>query len=82
MVLYWYTYYHRQGRQSGHPEDPERVTRLGAGRSGNHPGRGGVEVQPVAGTRATERGGRLIISGDLAITDDDVHSLRLSDQRW
>ncbi len=41
----------------------------------------GVRVEPVAGTGAKERAGRLIISGDLAITDDDVRSLRLADQR-
>jgi AbrB family looped-hinge helix DNA binding protein len=41
----------------------------------------GVRVEPVAGTGAQERAGRLIISGDRTITDDDVRSLRLADQR-
>ncbi len=48
-----------------------KITRDGAG----------VRVEPVAGVGAMERGGRLIIGGDIAITDDDVRSLRLADQR-
>ena len=41
----------------------------------------GVRIAPVAGTGTTERRGRLVIEGGVALTDDDVRSLRLADQR-
>lgn len=41
----------------------------------------GVRIEPVPGEGATETGGWLIIEAEAHLTDDDVRSLRLSDQR-
>lgn len=41
-----------------------------------------LRVEPVAGTELEERGGRLVIPpGGIAISDDDVRSLRDVDQK-
>ncbi|MGQ0848547.1 MAG: hypothetical protein ACT4OP_05425 [Actinomycetota bacterium] len=40
----------------------------------------GVRIEAIAGTGTTKRRGRLVIDTDLALTDDDVRSLRLADQ--
>lgn len=41
----------------------------------------GIRIEPVTGAGTTEVGGRLVIEGAVALTDDDVRSLRLGDQR-
>lgn len=41
----------------------------------------GVRIEPVSGRGVTERRGRLVIEADVTLTDDDVRSLRLADQR-
>lgn len=41
----------------------------------------GIRIEPVAGEGTTEVRGRRVIEGGLTITDDDVRSLRLGDQR-
>lgn len=41
----------------------------------------GVRIEPVTGTGATEKRGRLIIDSPHRLTDDQVRSLRLTDQR-
>lgn len=42
----------------------------------------GLRIEPVAGHELVEREGRMIIpTPGYTLTDDDVHSLRLADQR-
>jgi AbrB family looped-hinge helix DNA binding protein len=41
----------------------------------------GIRIEPVAGTGTVEVAGRRVIEGEVALTDDDVRSLRLGDQR-
>jgi AbrB family looped-hinge helix DNA binding protein len=41
----------------------------------------GIRIEPVAGTGTVEVAGRRVIEGEIALTDDDVRSLRLGDQR-
>lgn len=41
----------------------------------------GIRVEPVPGEGTVEERGRLVIDDEVAITDDDVRSLRLADQR-
>ena len=50
---------------------PVEVTRDGAA----------VRIEPVAGTGTADERGRLVIPDEVALTDDDVRSLRHSDQR-
>jgi AbrB family looped-hinge helix DNA binding protein len=41
----------------------------------------GVRIEPVAGNGVVERRGRLVIESGVALTDEEVRSLRLADQR-
>lgn len=41
----------------------------------------GIRLEAVPGHGTVERRGRLVIETDLPLTDDDVRSLRLIDQR-
>ena len=41
----------------------------------------GIRIEAVPGHGTVERHGRLVIDADLALTDADVRSLRLADQR-
>lgn len=40
-----------------------------------------IRIEPVTGAGTTEIRGRRVIEGDLTLSDDDVRSLRLGDQR-
>ncbi|MGH8924622.1 MAG: AbrB/MazE/SpoVT family DNA-binding domain-containing protein [Acidimicrobiia bacterium] len=41
----------------------------------------GIRIEVAAGNGATRRRGRLVIEGPLSLTDEDVRSLRLADQK-
>jgi AbrB family looped-hinge helix DNA binding protein len=41
----------------------------------------GLRIEPVTGTGATERRGRLVIDEAVALDDEAVRSLRLEEQR-
>ena len=41
----------------------------------------GLRIEPIAGEGTVEVSGRLVIEGDVQMTDDDVREMRLTDQR-
>jgi AbrB family looped-hinge helix DNA binding protein len=41
----------------------------------------GLRIEPIAGEGTVEVGGRLVIEGDVQLTDEAVRELRLADQR-
>lgn len=41
----------------------------------------GLRIEPIAGEGTVEVGGRLVIEGDVQLTDEEVRELRLADQR-